>query len=156
MVKMAIFDLCPRSWPFANILSSQKVLILSSPITIQSVHVLLDPSAKFPDYVGECWVRRTLNKAQRHYNVWQNAWVLFGLQCRCLGCWRARAKWLRVKYRKVERWWKRLLNGFSFWLFDDRGMTDWFWRQQSYDKINDKTNWIGSSGLITAREGEKK
>jgi hypothetical protein len=51
---MAIFDLCPRSWPFANISSSQKVqkvLILSSPITIQKGHVLLDPSAKCPDDV---------------------------------------------------------------------------------------------------------
>jgi hypothetical protein len=48
------FYLCQRSWPFANISSSQKVLQLSWPITMQSYHTLQDPSANCLYYLGYC------------------------------------------------------------------------------------------------------
>jgi hypothetical protein len=63
---MAIFDLCPRSWPFVNISPSQKVLILSSPITIQSGHVLLDLSAKCPDYKHSICVQSLYSRTSKN------------------------------------------------------------------------------------------
>jgi hypothetical protein len=63
---MTFFDLCQRSWPFANISSSQKVLQLACPITMQSVHTLRDPSANSPYYIWfilfHCYFCHTLHQ----------------------------------------------------------------------------------------------